>query len=128
MGKLVKKQRPVNLDLTTVKFPASAIASILHRVTGVAMFFAMGILMWVLAASLSSQAGFEEIQQWSQTFCGKFIYWGTLTALSYHVVAGLRHFVMDLGHWENLESGNLSAKLTVVVAVVLSVIAGVWIW
>ncbi|WP_017445580.1 succinate dehydrogenase, cytochrome b556 subunit [Gayadomonas joobiniege] len=124
----MKKQRPVNLDLTTVKFPASAIASILHRVTGVAMFIAMGILMWVLAASLSSQTGFEQVHQWSQSIWGKFIYWGTLTALGYHVLAGLRHLVMDLGHWENLESGNLSAKIVVVLAVVLSVIAGVWVW
>ncbi|MEC7528360.1 MAG: succinate dehydrogenase, cytochrome b556 subunit, partial [Pseudomonadota bacterium] len=30
----MKKQRPVNLELNTIKFPPSAISSILHRVTG----------------------------------------------------------------------------------------------
>ena len=37
----VKKQRPVNLDLTTISMPATAKASIFHRVTGVALFFAL---------------------------------------------------------------------------------------
>ncbi|MDU2487402.1 MAG: hypothetical protein E7D17_07265 [Citrobacter freundii] len=39
----VKKQRPVNLDLQTIRFPITAIASILHRVSGVAYHAVMGI-------------------------------------------------------------------------------------
>ncbi|MCE1813691.1 succinate dehydrogenase cytochrome b556 large subunit, partial [Enterobacter hormaechei] len=42
MGKIVKKQRPVNLDLQTIHFPVSAIVSILHRVSGVITFVAVG--------------------------------------------------------------------------------------
>jgi IS1 family transposase len=41
----VKKQRPVNLDLQTIRFPVTAIASILHRVSGVITFVAVGILL-----------------------------------------------------------------------------------
>ncbi len=37
----VKKQRPVNLDLQTIRFPITAIASILHRVSGVITFLLM---------------------------------------------------------------------------------------
>ncbi|MGL1161857.1 succinate dehydrogenase, cytochrome b556 subunit, partial [Vibrio parahaemolyticus] len=48
MIKKVNKQRPVNLDLTTIRFPVTAIASILHRVSGVITFVAVGILLWLL--------------------------------------------------------------------------------
>ncbi|MER2492889.1 succinate dehydrogenase, cytochrome b556 subunit [Catenovulum sediminis] len=124
----MNKQRPVNLELNTISFPASAIASILHRITGVIMFFAMGILMWLLSVSLSSQSGFEFVQDWSSGYFAKFIYWGILTALSYHLLGGLRHLVMDFGFWEEIESGALSAQLTIVLTVICSVLAGVWLW
>ena len=124
----MKKQRPVNLELSTISFPASAIASILHRVTGVIMFFAMGILMWLLAQSLSSPSGFDMVSQWSQTFFAKFIYWGILTALAYHLIGGIRHFLQDLGYCEELDSGNSSAVIGLVLTAILSVAAGVWLW
>jgi len=124
----VKKQRPVNLELNTISFPATAIASILHRVTGVIMFFAMGILMWLLAKSLSSPEGFKIVAEWSSTFFAKFIYWGILTALAYHLIGGIRHLIQDLGYWEELESGNSSAVISLALTGILSVLAGVWLW
>ncbi|MFC4656507.1 succinate dehydrogenase, cytochrome b556 subunit [Rheinheimera sp.] len=124
----MKKQRPVNLDLTTISFPASASASILHRVTGVAMFFALVFVIWAWAVSLSSPEGFETVKSVMQSFIAKFIAWGTITVLTYHILGGLRHLVMDMGHWEELESGNTSAKVTIALWIVLAVVAGVWLW
>jgi len=124
----VKKQRPVNLDLTTIQFPASAKASILHRVSGVIMLVALGLLVWALALSLSSAEDFAFVQGLFSGFIAKFVAWGILTALGYHLLAGLRHLVMDLGHWEEIKSGNLSANVVFVLAIILSVLAGVWLW
>ena len=100
----VKKQRPVNLDLQTIRFPITAIASILQRVSGVITFVAVGILV-------------------------KFIMWGILTALAYHVVVGIRHMMMDFGYLEEtFEAGKRSAKISFVITVVLSLLAGVLVW
>ncbi len=98
----VKKQRPVNLDLQTIRFPVTAIASILHRVSGVITFVAVGILLWLLGTSLSSPEGFEQASaimgsffvkfiMWGILTARQFIMWGILTALAYHVVVGIRH-------------------------------------
>ncbi len=124
----MKKQRPVNLDLQTIRFPAAAIASILHRVSGVIMFFAVGILIWMLSESLASEDGFNSVKEMMTGGFAKFIMWGILTALAYHFCGGIRHLVMDMGHWEELESGRVSALAVMAVTVVLSVIAGVWLW
>nr|WP_310275073.1 succinate dehydrogenase, cytochrome b556 subunit [Rheinheimera soli] len=124
----VKKQRPVNLDLTTISFPAPALASILHRVTGVAMFFALVFVIWAWAVSLSSAEGFEQVKLVLQSFIAKFIAWGTITVLLYHMIGGIRHLIMDMGHWEELKSGNLSAVITIVLWIVLAVLTGVWLW
>ena len=61
-------------------------------------------------------------------FIAKFIAWGTITVLLYHLIGGVRHLIMDMGHWEELESGKLSAKITLALWVVLAVLAGVWLW
>ncbi|MEC8138882.1 succinate dehydrogenase, cytochrome b556 subunit [Psychrosphaera ytuae] len=124
----MKKQRPVNLDLTTISMPATANASILHRITGVAMFFALIFVIVVWAISLQSAESFEFAKELIQGVFGKIVAIGTLAALSYHIIGGLRHMVMDMGHWEELQSGNLSAKLAIAIWLVTVILAGVWIW
>ncbi|UYU33007.1 succinate dehydrogenase cytochrome b556 subunit [Siccibacter colletis] len=129
MGITVKKQRPVNLDLTTIRFPVTAIASILHRVSGVITFVAVGILLWLLGLSLSSPEGFLAASSIMDSFFVKFIMWGILTALAYHVVGGVRHMLMDFGYLEEtFASGKRSANLSFVITVVLSLLAGVLVW
>ncbi len=125
----MKKQRPANLvDFKTFEFPASAKASILHRVTGVAMFIAMAFVVWAWAESLSSEAGFNNVSEIMTSFIAKFIAWGTMVVLSYHLLAGIRHMFMDLGHFEEIESGNNSANFIMVVWIIVSIAAGAWLW
>lgn len=129
MGKAVKKkERPVNLDLQTISFPVTAIASILHRVSGVITFVALSILLWMLGTSLSSPEGFEQVMSILDNFLVKLVVWGILTALAYHIVGGIRHLIMDLGYCEKLESGNQSARVAFVITAVLAVLAGVLVW
>ncbi|HDL6509833.1 TPA: succinate dehydrogenase cytochrome b556 subunit [Yersinia enterocolitica] len=129
MGKTVKKQRPVNLDLQTIRFPVTAIASILHRVSGVMTFVAVGILLWLLGLSVSSQEGFMQAAAVMNSFFVKFIFWGILTALAYHVCGGIRHLLMDFGYVEEtLAAGTRSAQVVMVLTLVLSVLAGVLVW
>ncbi len=124
----VKKQRPVNLDLTTISMPATAKASILHRITGVAFFFALTFVIWAWSESLSSPEGFQFVKELMSGFIAKFIAWGSLTALSYHIIGGIRHMIQDMGCWEELESGNNSAKVALALWVITAILAGVWIW
>lgn len=124
----MKKQRPVNLDLTTIKMPATAKASILHRVSGVIMVFAIGILLWTLSLSLSSPEGFAEVQAMLDGVFFKFIIWGICVAITYHFLAGVRHLLMDLGKFEEKASGNLSANIVIALWVILAIVEGVCLW
>lgn len=124
----MKKQRPVNLDLTTIKMHTAANASILHRVSGVIMVFAIGILLLTLSTSLSSAEGFATVQECLDGFFFKFIIFGCLSALTFHILAGVRHLCMDLGHFEELVSGNTSAKFIMIIWLVVSAVIGVWLW
>jgi succinate dehydrogenase / fumarate reductase cytochrome b subunit len=124
----VKKQRPVNLELNTIKFPPTAISSILHRATGVAMFIALMFALWAWAVSLSSPDGFDLVATVMDGVIGNIITIGTVSLITYHMLAGIRHVIMDMGYWEELESGNNSAKATIALWIVLTIVEAVVIW
>ena len=125
----MKKQRPVNLDLQTIQFPVTAIASIVHRASGVVTFITIGVLLWLLGLSLSSPEGFGQVSVIMSSFVMKLIFWGVLTALVVHICGGIRHLLMDFGYLEeSLAIGAVSAKISMGLALVLSILAGVFIW
>ena len=124
----VKKSRPVNLDLQTMRFPLTAIASILHRVSGVITFVAVAILLWLLNLSLSSPKGFTSAVSITDSGLVTLMLWGILTALFYHIVLGVRHLLMDMGYFEEMETGLASTKVSFVIVAILSVFAGVLVW
>ncbi|KAF0809128.1 succinate dehydrogenase, cytochrome b556 subunit [Alcanivorax sp. S71-1-4] len=121
-------KRPVNLDLTTIKFPVTALASITHRITGVAIFLALPILLWMLDRSLASPESFAQLKDLLATPIAKLVVWAMLAALIFHLVAGIKHLIMDLGIGESLEGGRRGATLVFIISVVLILLAGVWVW
>lgn len=123
----MKNQRPKNLNLFTIRFPLPAIISILHRVSGVVLFFLIPLSLWALNFSLTSQ-GFETIQDAMSSNGMKFIIWCCLSAFLYHFFAGIRHLLMDVHIGEELKSGRLSAMITIVIAVLSIILTGMWIW
>lgn len=87
------------------------------------------MLLWGLDKSLKSPQGFAEVKECLSGGFAKLVVWGLLSALLYHLVAGVRHILMDMGlAGETLEAGKLGAKAVLVIAAVLTLCAGVWIW
>jgi len=126
--KAVNSQRPVNLDLRTIKLPVTAYTSILHRISGVILFVGIAIMLYAMDKSLASEEGFGEVKACLTSPLAKLVIWGLLSALLYHLVAGIRHLIMDTGVGETLEGGKLGSKIVIAVSVVLILLAGVWIW
>ena len=124
----MNKKRPVNLDIGTIQLPVTAYVSILHRVSGVVLFGAVGLFLWILDSSLSSEESFNSIKEFMNTLMVQIIIWLSLAALIYHLVAGLRHLVMDYGYGETLSGGILGAKLVLTFSAILMLMAGVWLW
>ena len=123
------RSRPVNLDLTTIQFPLTAIASILHRISGVVVFIGLGWLLWLLNVSLSSEEGFFWItEEVLVGFWAPFLLWGILVALFYHVTLGIRHLLMDFGWFEEMASGTRSVQVGFLIVAILAIVAGALVW
>lgn len=108
--------------------PLAAYASILHRVSGVFLLIGMGYLIWMLSTSLESRSGFESVKSVLQGGFAKFALWVTLSAVIYHFVAGLKHLVIDLGIGETKEGVKLLSIGVLLIAGLLIVSTGVWLW
>ena len=124
----MNKNRPINLDLRTIRFPLAAIASITHRITGVIIFAGMTLLLYLLQTSLSSEIGFASATEFMNKTSVKIAIWVTLISISYHLIAGIKHLLLDLGLGETKTSAENGAKFLLLSLVILSVLAGVWIW
>lgn len=85
-------------------------------------------MLYAMDKSLASEEGFGEVKACLTSPLAKLIIWGLLSALLYHMVAGIRHLIMDTGVGETLEGGKLGSKIVITVSVVLILLAGVWIW
>jgi len=123
-----KNERPVNLDLSTIKLPLAAITSITHRISGVILFVGIGILLWMLELSLSGEAGFNRLQEVLTSPVATFIVWGVLSALAYHLIAGVKHLLMDAGIGETKTGAPRGATIVIIVSLIIIVLLGVWLW
>ncbi len=124
----MKDSRPVNLALTKFKFPLTAIISILHRISGFVIFLFVPFFLCFLNKSLTSPHEFAEIQQCLSSGIAKFFTWVMFAALIYHLVAGIRHLLMDAGVGETKCGGYAGAVIVIIISIILFVIAGCLIW
>lgn len=125
----MKDNRPVNLEISTIQLPITAYASILHRISGVAIFVGVAVLLFLLDKSLASAESFAETQQLlAESFIVKALVWLVLCGFIYHSLAGVKHLIMDLGIGETLEGGKRGALIVLIASVVLMLLAGVWVW
>jgi len=124
----MNKKRPVNLDLGSMKYPVTALTSILHRLSGILLFLCLFVMLYALGKSLSSEEGFNEIKGMLLSPLGKLIAWVLYSALIYHLVAGVRHLIMDMGVGETLQGGKRGSVIVIIVATLLIAACAIWLW
>jgi len=126
-GDIVAKTRPVNLNIPSLKFPITAIVSILHRLSGFVLFLFIPVVLWVFGYSLTSAAHFHNLALAMSNVWFRLGVWIFFSGLIYHLFAGIRHLFMDL-HWgESLRGGRIGAWFILAVSVVLIVLLAVYI-
>jgi succinate dehydrogenase / fumarate reductase, cytochrome b subunit len=129
------KPRPVDMptfrniavsDLVRYRLPLPGIASIVHRITGIALFFGLILLLPMLQMSLKSEAGFEAFRTivWGNPLA-KLVLIGLLFAIIYHLIAGIRHVIQDSGTWLDLQVSRNTASAVFVSSVVVTALI-VW--
>jgi succinate dehydrogenase / fumarate reductase cytochrome b subunit len=111
MPDMQQRKRPKNLNLFTIRLPVNAIISILHRMSGMALFLVLPALLWALSQSVQSEASYMALTTMLQHWLVKLFLLALSCAFFHHFYAGLRHLAMDV-HWmTSLQKARLSSRL-----------------
>jgi len=121
----LKKKRPKNLDLMTIRLPLPGILSILHRVSGAVLFLLLPVLLWLFESSLTSPDTFAVFRSIAAHPLVKLILLGLIWLYLHHFCAGIRYLLLDLHKGIDLESARLSSKIVFAVSIVLTLLIGV---
>lgn len=120
--------RPKNLNLLTIRLPINAVVSILHRVSGMALFMILPLLLLGLQHSLKSGEGYLQVAQLLDTWFVKLFLIGLSWAFFHHFYAGIRHLLQDI-HWmTSLQKARFSGRVVLWLVGISVVIFAIAIW
>lgn len=112
------------LDLTRIRFPVGAVCSIGHRVSGVALAVAIPLLIALFARSLAGAEGYAEAARWLAPLQARAALVLVVWAFAHHLLAGVRHLLMDIGAGSALGPARASAWLVNLAGIAIAVLAG----
>lgn len=111
MQKKSVKNRPKNLNLFTIRLPINAVVSILHRLSGVALFLMLPFILLAFQRSVKSQDTFAALAELLNAWFVKFMLILLAWAFFHHLFAGIRHLLQDV-HWmTTLQKARFSGRV-----------------
>ncbi|MBF6648255.1 succinate dehydrogenase, cytochrome b556 subunit [Methylobacter sp. BlB1] len=116
-----KKIRPLSPHLQVYKLPLNAVASIVHRITGVIL--SIGLLLFVgslLTVSVGEDA-YITLQNLMNHALGTLILWLFIYALFFHLCHGVRHLIWDAGSGFEREHMDRNVYIELIASVILTV-------
>lgn len=116
------KERPLSPHLSIYRFRPTMAMSILHRITGSALYVGTLLVVWWLVAAASGPDAFSTASRFFGSFIGRFILFGYSWALLHHMLGGIRHLVWDTGNGLSKESSTTFAMATLAGSLGLTVL------
>lgn len=116
----------------TYKWTLTMAMSIVHRVTGVALYFGTILLAWWLIATTTGPGAYATVQNFTSSWIGRIVVFGYTWALLHHMLGGVRHLIWDLGYgfgekereWLTVAALIGSISLTIVLWIVAYAVGG----
>jgi succinate dehydrogenase / fumarate reductase cytochrome b subunit len=126
---VAKTKRPVYLNLLAIRQPLPAIVSFLHRVSGTLLFL-VGIPL-VLCGVQASLVSAESYAAWKSALAtpwAKLVLLALAWSYAHHLLAGIRHLVLDVHIGLDLPVARQSSAVVLVVAVLVTAAVAFKLW
>jgi succinate dehydrogenase / fumarate reductase cytochrome b subunit len=118
------RARPLSPHLSVYRMTLTMAMSILHRITGGALYFGVLLLAWFLIAASLDASTFSVASAAANSILGRLILFGFTWALFHHMLGGLRHIVWDSGHGLDAPEREWLAMATLIGGLALTIV--VW--
>jgi succinate dehydrogenase / fumarate reductase cytochrome b subunit len=120
MADVNRGNRPLSPHISVYRLQINMVTSILNRITGVAMTLAAVLIVWWLLAAATSASYFEFVDGLLTSWLGLLIMFGSLWALWFHFLGGIRHLIMDFGFGYENKTVDISGWAIVILSLVLT--------
>ena len=117
--------RPLSPHLSIYKPMLTTMMSIVHRITGAALYFGTLLMAWWLLAAASGPNAYAGIGSFMASWLGRLILFGYTWALIHHMLGGIRHFIWDIGRGFGPQEREWLAHATLIGSTSLTVI--IWV-
>lgn len=117
--------RPLSPHLTIFRPLITMVMSIVHRVTGGALYFGMVLLAWWLLAAATGPGAFELANAFFGSWFGRLVLFGFTWALVHHLLGGIRHLIWDTGAGYSEAMRNGLAWATIIGSIPLTFV--IWV-
>ncbi|MHB8562828.1 MAG: succinate dehydrogenase, cytochrome b556 subunit [Acidiferrobacteraceae bacterium] len=117
--------RPVDQGLLHSRLPVGAVVSILHRATGVLLAIVFPGLLYALSRSLHDERSFDAWRQMLESHGGRVLLAVVAWLLAHHLLAGIRHILLDLDVGAGLRAARASAYAILMLATVAALVVAV---
>jgi succinate dehydrogenase / fumarate reductase cytochrome b subunit len=124
----VKKSRPEfrNIHVSQIvqyKLPPPGLVSILHRISGAALFLALPCVLWLFDLSLTSEISYSRLAGYASHWFTKLVLVGLAWAFLHHLIAGIRYLLLDLHVGVDKAPARASALAVFAVSLPLALLA-----
>ena len=120
------RARPLSPHLQIYRPQINMVMSILHRITGTALYFGFLLVAWWLIAAATSAQYFGFVNSLFATPLGLLLMVGFSWALIHHMLGGIRHLIWDTGAALDLDSVDMLSWGTIGLSIVLTI--GLWLY
>ncbi len=114
--------RPLSPHLQIYRPMLTMMMSIMHRITGMGLYFGIILLVWWLTAASSSDGYFDLVQGFFGHWFGRLLLFGFTWALIHHALGGLRHLLWDTGRGFDLNLIEWLARANLAGSIVLTLL------
>lgn len=120
------KNRPLSPHLSIYKPHITMVMSIMHRITGTALYIcAIGLVGWLVAVAGGIEY-FNTFTKLLNNWIGKIMIVGFVWAMVHHTLGGIKHIIQDSGAWLGKESVTRLAMMQPVMSVIITGLIIVW--
>jgi succinate dehydrogenase / fumarate reductase cytochrome b subunit len=114
--------RPLSPHLQIYRPMLTMMMSIVHRITGLGLYFGIILLVWWLTAASISDGYFDLVQGFFGHWFGRLLLFGFTWALIHHALGGLRHLLWDTGRGFDLTLVEWLARANLAGSIVLTLL------
>src|SRR5471030_933306 len=120
-----QRARPLSPHLQIYKPMLTMMMSIVHRITGSALYFGMLLLAWWLIAAAAGPNAYANFEWFMGSLIGRLVLFGYTWALLHHMLGGIRHLIWDTIHGFEPAEREMLALATLIGSISLTLI--VWV-